>query len=87
MAKIRINGVSYDQSNYTVMLSVTETRVVEGEDTESPIGEAAIRFPSSTEINDIKSRIIDAAEGIMKAHKNAKDKRKDIEELEFPEIT
>ena len=87
MAKIKISGVGYDQSNYTVMVTLVETRTEEGKEVETPIGEAAVRFPLGTEMADIKYKIVDAAEGIMDAHKNALDKRRDIEELDFPEIT
>jgi len=86
MAKIRIGGIDYDQSNYTVMVTLIETQTIEGEPTEVPLGEASIRFPSDTEMDDVKKKIIKAAEGIWKAHQNAQDKRHDISELEFPPI-
>lgn len=86
MAKIRIDGVDYDQSNYFVLITLTESQLVDGVETEVPLGEARIRFPSDTEMDDVKKKIIKAAEGIWKSHKNAQDKRHDISELEFPPI-
>ncbi len=87
MAKIKISGVGYDQSNYTVLISISETVTEEGQEVEKPLGEASVRFPSDTGMDDIKAKIIDAAEKVKKASDNARDKRKDIEELELPDIT
>ncbi|KKM82112.1 hypothetical protein LCGC14_1322910 [marine sediment metagenome] len=87
MATIRIVGVGYSGSNYTVNVIMTETQQIDSQDHEVSLGEATIRIPSDTEMADIKDKIVDAAQGIMDAHSKAKDKRKDIEELDFPEIT
>lgn len=87
MAKIKIMGVGYDQSNYTVQVQVTDIQTLEGEDAEASLGEAVVRFPTGTEMEDVKTKILDAAKLILKAYQNARDKRKDIEELEFPDIT
>lgn len=86
MAKIRIDGVGYDESNYDVMVTLIETQTIEGVETEVPLGEASVRFPSDTGMEDVKKKIIKAAEGIWKSHQNAQDKRHDISELEFPPI-
>ena len=86
MAKIVISGVSYDQSNYTVHVVLTELQNVDDQEEETAIGEAFLRFPSTTEMPDIEAKIIDAARGIMKAHKNSLDKKRDIQELPFPPI-
>lgn len=86
MAKIRVDAVGYDESNYNVMVTLIETQTIEEVETDVPLGEASIRFPSDTEIADVKQKIIKAAEGIWKAHKNAQDKRHDIAELDFPPI-
>lgn len=87
MAKIKIAGVGYDNSNYTVNVMVTDIQTLEGEDGEVSLGEAVVRFPSNTEMADVKTKIMDAAKLILKAYQNARDKRKDIEELELPDVT
>lgn len=87
MAKIHIASVDNNAFIYSVLINLTEVQTVEGEDIEVPIGEATVTFPHGTEMADIKTKIIDAAQGIFKAHKNALDKKADLEELEFPEIT
>jgi hypothetical protein len=86
MAKIRIGGVGFNGENYTVNVVVTETQFVEDKDIDVPLGEAAVSFPKDTEAADIKDKIEDAAKGIMDANTKAKDKRKDIEEIEFAEL-
>lgn len=86
MAKIKVTGVGYDNSSYQILVVLTEQAEVEGELMERPLGEASIRVSSDTEMSDIKDKIVDAAQGIMDAYKKASDKRKDIEEFEFPEI-
>lgn len=86
MAKIKVTGVGYDHSNYKILVVLTEQAEVEGELMERPLGEASITVPSGTEMSDIKDKIVDAAQGIMDAYKKASDKRKDIEELELPEV-
>lgn len=86
MAKIRIDGVFNEGSNYTAHVALIESQMVEGVEAEMPLGEAFVNFPSGTEMADVKKKIIKAAEGIWKSHQDALDKRKDIEELEFPPI-
>lgn len=86
MAKINIAGVRKGDKNFTVHVILTEPRDIEGQTADLPIGEAFVAIPHGTEMPDIKDRIVDAAQGVMKAHRDAQDKRKDIEELEFPEV-
>lgn len=86
MARIHIASVNNDESFYTVLIALMETQTVEGEDIDAPIGEATIRFPHDTPMEEVKKRIIKAAQDIFKAHQNALDKKKDLEELELPEI-
>lgn len=86
MAKIVVTGVSYDQSNYTIMVTLVESRVIEDQDVDVPLGEASVRFPSDMEMPDIKKLIVKTAEEIWKAHKNSVDKGADIHQLDFPDI-
>lgn len=86
MAKIKITGVSYDQSNYTIMVTLVVPRVIDNEDVEMPIGEAAVRFPSTMEIEDVKKLIVKTAEEIWHSHINAVDKTEDIAQMDFPDI-
>ena len=86
MAKIQVVGVKRGAGNYTVHIILTQSQVIAGQLQDLPIGEAFVPFPHNTEMADIKDRIVDAAKGIMDAHKDAQNKRKDIEELEFPEV-
>lgn len=86
MAKIKVAGVSYDQSNYTIMVTLVESRVIEGDDVDVPLGEASVRFPSGMPMDDIKKLVVKTAEQISKAHHNSVDKGKDISELDFPDI-
>lgn len=86
MAKIVIGGVKSGSKDYTVHIILTETQMVDLQDTEVPLGEAFITIPQGTEPADVKDKIVDAANKIMDKHKDALDKRKDIEEIEFPEI-
>lgn len=87
MAKINIMGVKRGSQNYTIHIVVTEPQDIEGEIENVPIGEALITISHTLEAADIKDRIVDAAKGVMDAHKDAENKRRDIEEFEFPEIT
>lgn len=87
MATIKILSVSNDETTYSVLIALMESQTIEGEPVDIPIGEATITFPHRTETADVKDKIIDAAQGIMKAHQNARDKKKDLEELELPEIS
>lgn len=87
MAKINIMGVKSGSKDYTVHVVLTEQQQVEGQPQEMPIGEAFPTIPQGTEMADVKDIIVDAAEKILDAVKDAKDKRKDIEELDFPDIT
>lgn len=86
MSKIVVTGVSYDQSNYTIMVTLVDPRVIENEDVDVPLGEASVRFPSDMEMPDIKKLIVKTAEKIWKAHKNSVDKGDDIRQLELPDI-
>lgn len=86
MATIKIAGVGTGSKDYTVHVVLTEEQEVDGQPTDAPIGEAFIVIPQGTEMADVKDKIIKAATGIMKAHKDALDKRRDIEELDFPPI-
>ena len=86
MARIVIAGVSYDQVDYHVLVTLVEAHPFEGEDVDVPLGEAAVRIPGGMEIADIKKVIVKEAEKIMDAHRNALDRRKDIEEIDFPDI-
>lgn len=86
MAKIHIASVDNNETTYSVLIALTETQTIEGEDMEVPIGEATITFPHKTETADVKGKIVDAAQAIFKAHQNALDKKKDLEELELPDI-
>lgn len=87
MAKVNVSGVRKGDNNFTVHLVLTETQEVDGEPQEIAIGEGFIPIPHGMEMADVKGRLVDAAQQIMDAHKDAQQKRKDIEELEFPEIT
>lgn len=87
MAKINIVGVGKGEKNYVVHIVITEPQEVDGEIEEKAIGERFVPIPHGLEMKDIKDRIVKAANLAMDAHKDAIDKRKDIEELEFPEIT
>lgn len=86
MAKIKVTGVSYDQSNYTIMVTLMESRVIDDVELDVPLGEASVRFSSSMEMDDIKKLIVKTAEQIWKSHKNAVDKGEDISQLDFPDI-
>lgn len=86
MAKINIMGVRSGSKDYTVHVVLTEQQEVEGEPVDAPIGEAFVAISQGTEMADVKAQIVDAANGIMDAHRDAQNKRKDIEELEFPVI-
>jgi len=86
MAKINIMGVRAGSKDYTVHVVLTEQVEVEGQMINNPIGEAFVAIPQDTEMADVKDKIVDAANKIMDAHKDAQSKRKDVEELEFPEI-
>ena len=86
MAKIHIASVNNDETTYTVLITLTETQTIDGEDMPVPIGEATVTFPHSTKMDDIKKAIIKTAQGIMKAHQNAQDKRRDLEEVAWPDI-
>ena len=87
MAKINIVGVRSGSKDYTAHIVLTEQQEVEGQMTDIPLGEAFVSIPQGTEMADVKAKVVDAANGIMKAHKDAQDKRRDIEELGFPEVT
>ena len=87
MAKIKIGGVRYGNCNYSTMIYLVETHIENDQEVEVPLGEAGVTFPSKTEMSDVRDMIIDTAQKIMSAHKDALDKKHDIEELEFPPIT
>lgn len=87
MAEIRIMGVTMGSKDYTVHMVLTEEREEEGQLVDMPLGEAFLSILHGTKMADVKTQIIDAATGIMKAHKDALDKKQDISELEFPPIT
>lgn len=87
MAKIVIAGVKKGEKNYTVHVVLTEPQQTEMGLVDVALGEAFVPAPHGMEMADIRDRIKDAAEGIMDAHKDALDKKRDIEECEFPEIT
>ncbi len=87
MAKITIGGVKKGPDAFTILIILTEPQEIEGQPGEVPIGEAVITIPLDMEMADIRGRIVDTAKEVLKAHKDAKDKRKDVEELELPEIT
>lgn len=86
MAKINIAGVRSGSKDYTVHVILTEQQKVEGETVDAPIGEAFVDIPQGTEMADVKAKIIDAGNQMMDRHKDSQNKRKDIEELEFPVI-
>jgi len=86
MAKINIMGVRSGSKDYTVHVVLTEQQEVEGQMTDVPLGEAFVLIPQETEKADVKDKLVEAAKGIMDRHKDAQNKRKDIEELEFPEV-
>jgi len=86
MAKIVIAAVSNAESTYSVLFTLTETQTIEGEELPVPIGEATVTFPYDTPMDEIKKKIIKAAQGIMKSHQDAQDKRKDLDEVDWPDI-
>jgi len=87
MAKINIASVTNGGSVYTALIVLTETHTVDGQELPFPLGEATITFPHDTPMEDVRDKIIDTAQNIMKAHQNARDKKADLEELELPDIT
>lgn len=86
MAKINIMGVATGSKNFTVHVVLTEERDIEGSPVDVPLGEAFLDIPEATEMADVKARIVDASQAIMKKHQDSMDKRKDIEEMDFPPI-
>ena len=86
MAKINIMGVRSGSKSFTVHAVLTEAGESGTPEDINILGEAFIEIPESTEMADVKKRIVDAATGIMKKHQDSVDKRHDIEELDFPPI-
>lgn len=86
MAFITIGRCTYNQSNYSVLVVLMDTYLVEGEERPSPLGEATVRFPSHTPDDEIKKKIVKAAEAIWKAYSDQTNKKADIEQMDFPPI-
>jgi len=86
MAEINIVGVRTGSKEFTVHIALIESQEGEGESAVNVLGEAFLEIPEATEMADVKGKIIDAATGILNAHKDAQNKKKDIEELDFPPI-
>ena len=86
MAVINIMGVSTGSKSFTVHVVLTEDQNLDDPGNVVVFGEAFLEMPSGIEMADVKSRIIDAAQGIFKKHQDSVDKKKDIEELDFPPI-
>ncbi|MBA7708676.1 hypothetical protein ES703_117579 [subsurface metagenome] len=86
MAVINIASVQSGSKSYTVHVVLTEGEVVGDQSEVVVLGEAFLEIPEGTEMADVKDLIIKAAQGIMKKHQDSLDKRKDIEELDFPPI-
>ncbi|MBA7672193.1 hypothetical protein ES703_80367 [subsurface metagenome] len=86
MANIHIIGVNSGSKSYTVHVVLAETANPEDPGDVTVLGEAFVELPEAAEMTDVWDKIIDAAHGIMKKHKDSADKRRDIEELDFPPI-
>ena len=87
MARINITGVSMGSKDFTVHMVLTEEQEVDGQMVDNIFGEAFVLIPHMTEMADVKTKIVDAATGIMKSHKDAVQKKLDIKEIDFPPIT
>lgn len=86
MAKIIVTGVSYDQSNYTVIVTLVQPSGEGGDEVPYALGEASVRFPSSMKEEDVKKLIVKTAEEISKVHKHSVDKGDEISQMYFPDI-
>lgn len=86
MAVINIAGVRSEGKGYTVHVVLTAEPVIDQETPIDVFGEAFVEIPEATEMSDVKDRIIEAAREIMKKRQDSIDKRKDLEELDFPPI-
>ena len=86
MAKINIAGVSSGSKDYTTHVVLTEDNEPGAEFPFTILGEAFVEIPWPTEPADVKVLIVDAAQGIMKKHKDAVDKKADLSEIDFPPI-
>jgi len=86
MAEITIVGVRSGSKDYTIHIVLTEDQDIEGESPVLVLGEAFLEIAEGTEMADVKTKIIDAATDIMKHHKDAIDKKHDLNELDFPPI-
>lgn len=86
MAVINIASVTSGSKKYTVHVVLTAEPVIDEETPVNVLGEAFLEIPEGTEMADVKDRIIDTAQGIMKKHKDSLDKRRDLDELDFPPI-
>jgi len=86
MARIEIGRVVKAGDNYRIQVILTQTQMGNNGNEKIPLGEAFISVPLAMEMEDIRRRIIDIANQLMKAHKEALDKKREIERLSFPEI-
>ena len=86
MAVINIMGVTTGSKSFTVHVVLTEDQNPDDPEKMVVFGEAFLEMPEGIEMEDVKSRIIDAAQGILKKHQDSVDKKEDILELDFPPI-
>ncbi len=86
MAIVNIAGVQSGSKSFTVHVVLTKDPVVDEQSDVVVFGEAFVEIPEGTETADVKTRIIDAAQGIMKKHQDSADKKRDISEMDFPPI-
>jgi len=86
MAVINILNVTTGSKSFTVHVALTKDQNLEDPDEVVVLGEAFLEMPEGIEMADVKSRIVDAAQAILKKHQDSVDKKKDISELDFPSI-
>ncbi|MBA7648415.1 hypothetical protein ES703_56201 [subsurface metagenome] len=87
MAIINIAGVSSHNKSYTAHIVLTKDADPGDPTVVVVLGEAFVEIPQGIEKEDVKALIVDASQSIFDKHRDALNRRHDLDELEFPPIT
>lgn len=86
MAEIRISGVRMGSEDYHVHLVVVETRVVDGQEVDVPIGEVSCTFPSGATLHQAAQALIEQARAVKAHHEQAAQALQALQQMEWPAV-
>ena len=87
MAKIRVVNVAREDQRYKAHIVLYQPAPEGTDEDEVVLGESFVSIPLDEKDKGTKTRIHDAGKAIMKAHIEARNKRRALTGMELPDVT